>query len=807
MRNFPPMPSRLSRPRAHPGSATPSPVGLGVLWVLLLALVWAPLAGAFDESDLLPVEEAFAVSAEADGDSGLRLRIAIADGYYLYRDKLRVRAGDGVMLGEPNLPAAETINDEFFGEMAIWRGNVEVPIRILGRDASLGTVELVVGLQGCHERDPRICYPPHRQSLSVAMPRKVSTAPEITDAAPAPASVPAASARLPGGGVDLLGLGASPAAAPIPGVEALPLPEAEAFKVEVIASAADGGLRARFTMPERYYLYQDKTTFRVASEPGLALGSPQWPEGQWIEDAHFGRMKVHFGVVEVALPISGAVDPEAPRSVDLVVDLQGCQQDGICYPPMTRTLALDLPPITNLAPAAATLTDGDLGPAPAAQPPEPALSESDLLAAKLRNDNQLLVLGLFFLLGLGLAFTPCVLPMLPILSGIIAGAGAITPQRATWLSLVYVLATAVVFTIVGVIAGLAGQNLAAILQKPLVLAAFAGVFVVLALGMFGFYELQLPNALTQRIGALNRKASGGSTAGVALMGVLSALLVGPCVAPPLAGAVLYIGQQQDPVFGGAALFALALGMGAPLVAFGASAGKLMPKAGPWMDTIKAVFGVVFLWLALWMLERVVDPVWIMLLAGVLLVATGVHMGALERLPEGASGWKRTWKAVGFVFVALGVLQFIGVAGGGRDPLRPLASLGAGTAAVTAPAPLFRMVEDATALDRELSEAAEAGRPVLLDFYADWCVECKRMERTTFVDPAVQAAFGDFVMLKIDVTDQNEAHRALQQRFGIIGPPATLFFACSVDERRELRLVGYEAAEPFATRLAEGRRCG
>jgi thiol:disulfide interchange protein DsbD len=615
-------------------------------------------------------------------------------------------------------------------------------------------------------------------------------------------------AELPGLGsgatVDLLG--GSRGAPVLGGTDRVPLPEAEAFRVEAIASPADGGLRVRFSMPDGYYLYQDKTAFRVRSEPGLALGAPAWPEGAWIEDAHFGRMRVHFGVVEVPLPITGAANPASARRAELVVDLMGCQQDGICYPPMTRTLALDLPPITTLAPAAASLTEAELRAAAADAEPIVPRSEVDALADRLRDGNRALVLGVFFVLGLGLAFTPCVLPMLPILSGIIAGAGAITPQRATWLSVVYVLATAVVFTIVGVIAGLAGQNLAAILQKPLVIAAFAGVFVVLALGMFGFYELKLPNAITQRIGALNRRASGGSTAGVALMGVLSALLVGPCVAPPLAGAVLYIGQQQDPVFGGAALFALALGMGAPLIAFGASAGKLMPKAGPWMETIKAVFGVIFLWLALWMLERVVDPVWIMLAAGVLLVATGVHMGALERLPEGASGWKRTWKAVGFIFVALGVIEFIGVAAGGRDPLRPLAQLTAGTATVAEQKPLFRMIDDATALDRELAAAAAGRHPVLLDFYADWCVECKRMERTTFVDPAVRAALGDFVMLKIDVTDQNEAHRAIQQRFGIIGPPATLFFPCTVEERRDLRLIGFEAAAPFAARLAAGRRC-
>lgn len=772
-------------------------------WLAVAALCAAQPALAFDESDLLPVERAFAVSAEADGEAGLRLAIAIADGYYLYRDKLTVRAGDGAMLGEPALPAAVTITDEFFGEMAIWRGAVEIPVPVLGRDRSRDAIDLVVGLQGCHERDPRICYPPHRLSLSVPMPRALAT----NAAAPAAGTT---AALLPGPStapaLDLLGGARGPAA--IDGTERVPLPEVEAFRVEAIASPAAAGLRVRFSMPEGYYLYQDKTTFRVASEPGLALGAPAWPEARWIEDAHFGRMRVHFGVVEVPLPIAGAVDPAAPRRAELVVDLQGCQEDGICYPPMTRTIALELPPVATLAPAATALTEGELRAADAAVDAEIPRSESDRLADRLRDDSRLLVLGVFFLLGLGLAFTPCVLPMLPILSGLIAGAGAITPQRATWLSAVYVLATALVFTLVGVIAGLAGQNLAAILQKPLVLAAFAGVFVVLALGMFGFYELQLPNAITQRLGALNRRASGGSTAGVALMGVLSALLVGPCVAPPLAGAVLYIGQQQDPVFGGAALFALALGMGAPLIAFGASAGRLMPKAGPWMETIKAVFGVVFLWLALWMLERVVDPAWIMLAAGVLLVATGVHMGALERLPEGASGWKRTWKAVGFVFVALGVIQFLGVAAGGRDPLRPLAPLTGGTpTSVAEPGPRFRMVADAAALDRELANAAAAGRPALVDFYADWCVECKRMERTTFTDPAVRAAMADFVLLKIDVTDQNADHRALQQRFGLIGPPATLFFPCTTEERRALRLVGYEAAAPFAARLAEALRCG
>lgn len=767
---------------------------LRLLSSLFLALSPAAGAGAAVAAGtdaLLPVDQAFRIEASAEGRDRVRVRFTIAGGYYLYQHRTTVTAGSpAVSVAQVTLSPGEAKTDEFVGDVVVWYAGDEAraDVRLGELDPAIDRVALRVGLQGCHANEPRICYPPHRQLLDVVLP----------DAVPADARA---------GAGDPLGLltaapqtpalpGLSAAGGATAGVDELPLPPEQAFRFEAIASAADGGLLVRFTMPPGYYLYRDKTRFEASADPPVRLGVPRWPAGVSHEDAHFGRMTVYFGTVEVPVPVDGE-DPARPRTLRLDAAFQGCQQDGICYPPMTRSLTLGLP--------ALTFNRNDLAGAPPSGPqvgPPPAeLSEQDRYARSIREAPLATVLGVFFLVGLGLAFTPCVLPMVPILSGILAGAGPVSTSRAGWLSTVYVLATAVVFTAVGVIAGVAGENLQAILQKPAVLVAFAGLFVFLALAMFGFYELQVPAALQTRIAALSNRQRGGSTLGVAVMGVLSALLVGPCVAPPLAGAVVYISQHQDPVLGGLALFAMALGMGAPLVAFGASAGRWMPKAGPWMDTVKAVFGVAFLFLALWMLERVLDPVWIMLGAGLLLVSVGVHMGALDRLPEGASGWRRTWKAAGFVLLALGLIQFIGAASGGRDYLKPLAALRAGDdAAPAAETPRFRYLRSSAELDAAIREASAAGRPVLFDFYADWCVECKRMERTTFTDPAVRARLERIRLLKVDVTAQTDSDKELQRRFGIIGPPATLFFDCAGRELAPLRLVGYEAPAGFAARL-------
>jgi thiol:disulfide interchange protein DsbD len=364
---------------------------------------------------------------------------------------------------------------------------------------------------------------------------------------------------------------------------------------------------------------------------------------------------------------------------------------------------------------------------------------------------------------------------------------------------VYVVANALVFTVAGIVAGLLGANLQAAFQDPWIIAAFAALFVVLALSSFGFYELQLPAALRSRLGALSDRQRGGSLAGVATMGALSALIVGPCVAPPLAAAVLYIGQSHDPVFGGAALFLLAMGMGVPLLFFGAAAGRGMPTSGPWMTVAQRVFGFVFLGLAVWMLSRILPGAATLALWGVLLLAAAAWaLSATTQSPR----TRLAARFAGLLLAVLGAAELLGALGGGRDPLQPLAGV---FGASQLQAPSFRTIKSSADLDRELAAAQAAGKPLLFDFYADWCVSCKEMEKYTFTDPAVQAALSGFVLLKADVTANDDLDQALMRRFGIIGPPGTLFFVDGT-ERRELRLVGYEKAAAFAARAqrADGR---
>jgi thiol:disulfide interchange protein DsbD len=440
-------------------------------------------------------------------------------------------------------------------------------------------------------------------------------------------------------------------------------------------------------------------------------------------------------------------------------------------------------------PATATTTSADAG--GVANP----LAEDSRIAQTLSGHGRWLALLGFFGAGLLLAFTPCVLPMIPILSGLIAGQGTrLGTGRALWLSFVYVLANALVFTAAGVVAGLLGANLQAAFQKPWIIGAFAALFVVLALSSFGLYELQLPRGLRSRLGLLGDRQRGGSVAGVAAMGALSALIVGPCVAPPLAAAVLYIGQSHDPVLGGAALFLLAMGMGAPLLAFGAAAGRGLPTNGPWMVGVQRVFGFLFLGLAVWMLSRILPPAATLASWGLLALAAAAWASTVAPASTGARTGVRF---ATLVLAVVGAAELLGAFAGGNDPLRPLAGLRAGAAAAEAPA--FRIIKSSADLDRELASAAAAGRPVLFDFYADWCVSCKEMERYTFTDPGVDAALRGFVLLKADVTANDATDQALMRRFGIVGPPGTLFFAGG-RELRGLRLVGFEQAARFRERL-------
>ena len=590
----------------------------------------------------------------------------------------------------------------------------------------------------------------------------------------------------------------------------------------VLSAAAVGpdAIEARWDIAEGYYIYRDRIQFRAADGSGAALGEAGFPKGKLKDDAYFGPMEVYYDSVAARVPVVGAVG----TPVDVDITYQGCAEAGLCYPPITKTVSLLLPaamadPGAGTDPgsgasslwgawSAGTATGapnlqarGGVAANPFAVPGAAPLEmpEQDRVATALMSGNRWLVVLSLFGAGLLLTFTPCVLPMVPILTSIIVGRGAepgsaaASTRRAFVLSLVYVLAMALTYTVAGVLAGLFGANLAAAFQDPWIVSAFALVFVLLALSMFGFYELQMPASWQARLAAASHRQRGGTLAGVAAMGALSALIVGPCVAAPLAGVLIYIGQTGDPVLGGVALFALGVGMGVPLMVAGVSAGKLLPKAGAWMHAVKAVFGVMLLAVAIYLLERVVPESVSLLLWAALFIVCAIYMGALDSLSAVSGGWRRLWKGTGLVALVYGVLLMVGVAGGGGDLFRPLKGVGlaAGEHELE-----FRPVKGIDGLNAELESASARGEVVMFDFYADWCVSCKEMERFTFSDPAVQATLADVLLLQTDVTANDALDQALFDEFGLFGPPAILFFGSDGRERRELRVIGYMSSGDF-----------
>jgi thiol:disulfide interchange protein DsbD len=560
------------------------------------------------------------------------------------------------------------------------------------------------------------------------------------------------------------------------------------------ARLADAGsVEVRYQIAPGYYLYRDKFRFAIAPD-GAALGEPQLPPGEMKEDPFFGRVEIYRGELLVRLPFK---HDGGATAFTLTAVSQGCADVGVCYVPHEQRAELRLASAGAAFPAAPQ--PGGLLQGLFSSPPAAAAGEEARVAALFEGGFWLLIAS-FFGFGLLLSFTPCVLPMVPILSGIIAGGGAhMTRLRGFLLAAAYVLGMAITYAAAGVAAGLSGALLSAALQNPWVVGAFAAVFVALALSMFGFYELQLPVALQSRLAAASNRLHGGHYAGVFAMGVLSALIVGPCVAAPLAGALLYIGQSRDVVLGGSALFAMALGMGVPLLAVGASAGALLPKAGPWMETVKRFFGVLLLGVAVYLVSPFVPVAAQMLAWAALLLIAAVYLRAIDPLPPTAHGFQKFSKGVGVIALIAGAAYLLGALSGGRDVLQPLAGLRLGqTAPAAAPPPAFQRVNDLAELDAAIRAAA--GRPVLLDFYADWCVSCKEMERYTFSDPEVQARLARMVKLQVDVTANTPQHAELLKRFRLFGPPGIVFFDREGREIPGLRVIGFQPAGPFAAVL-------
>lgn len=575
----------------------------------------------------------------------------------------------------------------------------------------------------------------------------------------------------------------------------------QAFQMSVSVEAPDR-LSALFQITEGYYLYHDKFSFEVLSgEASVDNSRIVVPPGKIKEDPSFGSVEVNIGEVLIDVPLTRLSREQSP--IRLKVGYQGCKDNSLCYPPIYKEVDLILAAVTDIATPATGVT-AQAG--ETAGTDAPIISEQDSFTQGLRDGGLLLNVILFFGAGLLLSVTPCVFPMIPILSGIIVGQERkVTPAWGFSLSLVYVAAMALTYAIVGVIAAMANVNIQAAAQNVWVISVFSLIFILLALSMFGFYEIRMPSAIQNRLVTVSNSQKGGTLSGVAIMGAVSAIIVGPCVAPPLIGALAYISQTGDETLGGLALFAMGLGMGVPLLILGASAGSLLPRAGAWMDTVKKAFGVGLLGLAIWFLARIVSDSTELYLWSALLIISAIYMGALDSLDSHAS-WRRLWKGIGLILLCYGILLLVGASTGKGNIYRPLEGLSglAGRTAGSETHLTFRRIKSVQDLDRELQQASRNGQTAMLDFYADWCIECIRMESTTFTEPPVHAALADVVLLQADVTANDATDKELLTRFGIYGPPAILFFDREGNERPAYRLFGYVKADRFVEHVNRTR---
>lgn len=732
-------------------------------------------------ADLLDPEEAFHASAALNG-TNIDLKFHVANGYHLYRDRISITSQtDSLKLGKPVLPEGVVDNDPYFGKLVVYKSDFTVQVPVEASQA--GEAKLTLKYQGCSDTQG-VCYPPQTQNVTVNVP---ASSPKPASAAPTSLSSLAA---LGGDGGQQ------------------PLDPEEAFKASIQVN--NNEIQLHWDIADNYHLYRDRIKVGLA-DTDAKITSGSIPEGKEVDDPGIGKTQVFYHALDAKI----GIQPGKSDSAVVVAGSQGCADIGLCYPPIEHAWKvnfktgavepLETAPKTTLE-KVVSLPNGTQStsaetPAPVQTAPVQR-SQTDAITHELQTGSLWTIILGFLVIGLLLAFTPCVFPMIPILAGIIAGQGEkITTRKAFVLSVVYVLAMAVTYTVAGVLAGLFGSNLQAAFQNPWILTAFAGIFVALAFSMFGFFELQLPSALQSKIMQVQNNQQGGTLVGVAIMGLLSALIVGPCMAPPLAGALIYIGQTGDAVLGGTALFAMSIGMGLPLIIVGTLGGKFLPRAGAWMDAVKNVFGVLMLGVAIWMLERIVPDIVAQALWGVLLIGAAVYLSATDPLKEAASGWSRLWKALGVILLIWGSLIMVGVAAGGKGSVfTPLAGLSLGSQSGGSAQPTaalsFTPVTNLADLNAKLAQAKAEGKPVMLDFYADWCVSCKEMEHNTFSDPTVIAQLKPFVLLQANVTANNEDDKALFKRFGVLGPPTIVFFNAKGEEQKAQQVVGYEPPQTF-----------
>lgn len=577
--------------------------------------------------------------------------------------------------------------------------------------------------------------------------------------------------------------------------EFLPVDEALPFS----SSLTDNGVQLVWDIAPEHYLYRDRITV-TATEPGVTIGKPSFSKpGHLKDDPYFGEVTVFTEPVQARLNVSL---PKGMTEANLQVRYQGCAEAGLCYPPQTRDVLY-----VGSAQAAGS-TSSSFGSIGGAAPPASMNTESATgIAAVLASQSTLVIVGLFLLLGLGLTFTPCVLPMIPIISTLVSNRTTSSTGQALLLASSYVLGMALTYAAAGVLTGLLGAsfNLQAQLQSPAVLLVFAALFVLFALSMFGLFDIRLPQGIANRLNQASSQLTGGRVVSVFGIGALSALIVSPCVSAPLAGSLLYISTTQDAILGGTALLALGLGMGIPLILVAVGGRRFLPSTGAWMNTVKTIYGVMMMAVAIWLIERLV-PGWVSLvLWGLLAAMTGVQLGAFE---AAQAGWQRTWKGFGLVLFSYALLLIGGALAGANDPLRPLAPFTAQNPIIandpspTGEATVFRRVSSPAALKQAMASAAQANQPVMLDFYADWCISCKVMERNVFSNGQVRSAMTPLMLLQIDVTENTPAQQALLDELGLFGPPAILFFDRSGEEIAQSRVMGEMDRTEFLAHLKD-----
>ena len=727
--------------------------------LLLVATLIAPMpALAADDQPPRP-EEVFRYAVFDAGDA-IEIDWAVDDGFYMYQSAFGFESADpAIVLGEPELPEGKVYNDEFLGEQVIYRGNffVRIPYTVSGDKPA--SVMLTINSRGC--TDGGFCYMPQTWIETVELEKPVADR----------------------GKVDLSGLG-SGNSSDFPPPEEVFFPDV--FPVD--GNTVEIGIR----IEPGFYVYKHRISAKSLS-PGAQAGQLELPKGKVKHDEFFGESEVYYGEVIGRLAIARAT-PEA-MELELEVGYQGCADGGLCYLPQTHVMKVSLP-------EAGVVSDLSATAAPSGGTPAAPVSEQNRIAEIISGSPLWFVVAAMFGFGLLLAFTPCVLPMIPILTAIIAGEGDdVTPARGFGLAFSYVMGMAIVYTAAGVVAVAAGAQVQAAFNQPWVLSLFAALFVVLAIAMFGAFDLQMPSSIQGKLASISSNQKSGTVIGAFVMGALSSLIVTACVAPALVAALAVMSQSGDYFRGGVALFAMSLGMGAPLLLVGAAQGKFLPKAGAWMVAVKGAFGFMMLGLAIWMLSRFLPATLIMTMWAVLVFMAGVFMGGLTTLTAESTVPQKLGKGFGGLAIIYGILLVIGAATGGSNPLQPLASVnlgsGDGQAVASHDELPFQRIKTVADLDREIATASAQGKSVMLDFYADWCVSCKEMEAWTFTDAGVQAALSSTVWLQADVTANDAEDKALLDRFGVFGPPTIIFFGKDGQQRHGYEVVGYMKAETFA----------